>query len=113
MPSYDYFCDANGQTVEVGHAVDVELRFWGELCYAAQHPLGDTDPLAPVRRVLTRAPAAVITTSNAELRNEGFTKLVKRDEGVYENVTAVEGEKRYMRSDDPDSIPHIHKKVED
>ena len=52
-------------------------------------------------------------TFNSELRNVGFTKLVKRDDGVYENVTAIEGEKRYMRSDDPDSIPHIHKKVRD
>ena len=55
----------------------------------------------------------IVQTFNSELRNVGFTKLVKRDDGVYENVTAIEGEKRYMRSDDPDSIPHIHKKVRD
>ena len=65
----------------------------------------------PTRR--TGAPGAVVQTFNAEYRNLGFTKLVKRDEGVYENVTAVEGEKRYMRSDDPDSVPHIHRKVKD
>ena len=113
MPSYDYFCEANGQTVEVTHPVGVTLRIWGEVCYVAQHPLGDTDPLAPVHRVFTRAPATVVRTSNAELRNEGFTKLVKRDDGVYENVTAIEGEARYMRRDDPGSIPHIHRKVRD
>lgn len=113
MPIYDYFCEDNGQTVEVSHALAVTLRYWGEVCYVSQHPLGDTDPLAPVQRVLTRAPATVTKTGNAELRNEGFTKLVKREEGVYENVTAVEGEKRYMRSDDPDSLPHLHKKIRD
>lgn len=113
MPVYDYFCEANGRTVEVAHPVHAELRIWGEVCFVAQIPLGDTDPLAPVRRVITRAPGALVQTFNAEYRNLGFTKLVKRDEGVYENVTAVEGEKRYMRPDDPSSVPHIHRKVRD
>lgn len=113
MPVYDYYCEANGQTVELSHPVDTELRIWGEVCYVARIPLGDTDALAPVRRVFTRAPGAVVQTFNAELKNIGFTKLVKRDDGVYENVTAIDGEKRYMRSDDPESIPHIHKKVGD
>jgi hypothetical protein len=38
---------------------------------------------------------------------------VKRDNGVYENVTALDGEKRYMRRGDPESLPHLHKKVGD
>ena len=113
MPVYDYYCEANGQTVEVTHPMDAELRIWGEVCYVAQIPLGDTDPLATVRRVITRAPGTVVQTFNSEYRNVGFTKLVKRDEGVYENVTAIDGEKRYMRADDPDSVPHFHRKVED
>ena len=113
MPVYDYHCDANGRTVEVSHPLDRELRIWGEVCYVARIPLGDTDPAAPVRRVLTRAPAARVQTFDAEYRNLGFTKLVRRDEGVYENVTAIDGEKRYMRADDPDSLPHVHRKVRD
>lgn len=113
VPSYDYFCEANGRTIEVQHPLDAELTYWGQLCFAAQIPLGDTDPMAPVRRVFTRPPAAVVTTSDAELKNEGFTKLVRRDEGVYENVTATGSEKRYMRQDDPESLPHIHKKIRD
>ena len=55
----------------------------------------------------------MVNPGNAELKNLGLTKLVKRDSGVYENVTATDGEKRYMRHDDPDSLPHIHKKVGD
>ena len=113
MPVYDYYCEANDRTVEVSHPLDATLRFWGEVCYVTGIPLGTTDPLAPVRRVVTRAPAAVVGTFDAEYRNQGFTKLVKRDDGVYENVTAIDGEKRFMRSDDPDSIPHIHRKVRD
>ena len=84
----------------------------GELCYVSQHPLGDTDPLSPVRKVIT-APAITFPTGNAELKSHGFTKLVKRDDGVYENVTAVDDEKRYMNAGDPSSIPHIKKKIED
>ena len=113
MPVYDYYCEANGRTVEVSHRMDADLSIWGEVCYVAQISLGDTDPMAPVIRVMTRAPGTVVQTFNAEYRNVGFTKLVKRDEGVYENVPATGGEKRYMRSDDPDSLPHIRRKVED
>lgn len=113
MPTYDYFCEANGLTVEVSHPVDTQLRYWAEVCYVAQRGLADTDPMSPVRRVFTRAPGTVVNAGNAELKNLGLTKLVKRDSGVYENVTAVDDEKRYMRHDDPDSLPHIHKKVGD
>ena len=113
MPTYDYFCEANGLTVEVSHPLDAELRYWAEVCYVAQIGLGDTDPMGSVMRVVTRAPSAVVQTGNAELKNLGLTKLVKRDGGVYENVTATETYKRYMRHDDPDSVPHIHKKVGD
>lgn len=113
MPVYDYYCEANGVTVELSHPLDRELRIWGEVCYVARIPLGDTDALAPVRRVFTRAPGTVAHTGNSQLRELGFTKLVKRDQGVYENVTAIDGEKRYMRAGDPDSLPHIHRKVRD
>ena len=113
MPNYDYFCQANSKTIEVNHPMGVNLTTWGEICYVAQIPLGETDPLAPVKRVIRRAPGVAVATSNSELRNAGFTKLVKRDDGVYENVTAIDTEKRYMRRGDPESLPHLHKKVGD
>jgi hypothetical protein len=113
MPVYDYYCRGNDRTVEVNHPMGVNLTTWGEICYVAQIPLGDTDPLAPVKRVIRSAPGVVVATFNSELKNAGFTKLVKRDNGVYENVTALDGEKRYMRRGDPESLPHLHKKVGD
>lgn len=100
MPVYEYHCDANGQTIDVVHSMDAELTTWLEVCYVAQVPLGETDPLAPVRRVLTRAPGVSVVQGNAELRDQGFTKLVRRDTGVYENVTAKGDEKRIVRADD-------------
>ena len=113
MPVYEYFCEDNGRTVELSHPLDAQLSIWGEVCYVAQIALDDTDPMAPVHRVLTRAPGTIVATSNSEYRNLGFTKLVKRDNGVYENVTAVDGEKRYMKADDPGSLPHFNRKVGD
>ena len=112
MPSYDYFCEFNGETVEATHSINASISNWGELCYATQHPLGETDPLAPVRKLI-RASAIAIPTGNTELKNHGFTKLVKRDDGVYENMTATGDEKRYMNAGDPSSIPHLKKKIED
>ncbi len=113
MPVYDYFCEANGRTVEISHPIETELSIWGQVCYVAGIPLGDTDPAALVRRVFTRAPGTIVKTGNAELRNVGFTKLVKRDKGVYENVTATGDEKRYMVQGDDASVPQLHRKISD
>lgn len=112
MPVYDYFCEANGTTTAVRHGIDVELSTWGEVCYAAQVPMGDTDFLAPVRKVIS-APAIAIPVANSNLKNMGFTKLVKRDDGVYENVTRTGDEARYMRAGDPNSLPNLRDKISD
>ena len=113
MPVYEYHCPDNGCVIEVSHPMDVKLETWGELCFAAQIPLEDTDPLSAIEKVFTRAPGVAVAKFNSELKNMGFTKLVKRDEGVYENVTSIDGEKKYMTQGDKDSVPHFHKKVGD
>jgi predicted nucleic acid-binding Zn ribbon protein len=112
MPIYEYVCEANGETVEVKHGMDFVIRNWGELCFAAQRPLGETDFEAPVRKLVSAA-AISIPTGNAALKNAGFTKLVKRDKGVYENVTATGDEDRYMVAGKPETRPHLHKKIGD
>ncbi len=112
MPCYDYYCEANSQTIEVRHGVDVVLTMWGEVCYAGQLPMGETEFAAPVRKVLS-APGISLPTGDAKLKEIGFTKLVKRDDGVYENVTRTGDEERYMKAGDADSLPHLHKKITD
>ena len=112
MPAYDYFCKANGRTVEVTHTISATLKTWGEVCYVAQIPLGDTDPMTPVQKVIS-APAIAIPVSNTKLKEKGFAKLVKRDQGVYENVTALDHEKRYVKSGDPSSLPDLKSRIED
>ncbi len=112
MALYEYICEANGEVVEVRHRMDVVIRNWGELCFAAQIPLGDTDFSEPVRKRMCAA-AISIPLANSKLKNEGFTKLVKRDTGVYENVTATGDEARYMVAGKPETMPHLHKKISD
>ncbi len=110
MPNYDYYCEANDKTVEVNHSIHEKLTTWGEVCFAAQLPLGDTDFEAPVRKVI-RPVGISIPISNSNLKEKGFTKLVKRDDGVYENVTAQDGESKYMKAGDESTLPHLHKKI--
>ena len=112
MPTYEYVCEANGETVKVKHGMDFVIRNWGELCFAAQIPLGGTDFETPIKKLISAA-AIAIPTGNSTLKNAGFTKLVKRDDGVYENVTATDDEDRYMEAGKPETRPHLHKKLGD
>jgi hypothetical protein len=49
----------------------------------------------PVQRLYT-PPNVHSPTGDSTLRNVGFSKLVRRDQGVYENVTAQDSEKRII-----------------
>ncbi len=95
MPLYDYVCPQNGRTVEVRHSLSETISTWGELCDRAGIEPEDTPTDTPVKRKIT-APSVLVPTSDRELKDAGFTKLVKRDKGVYENVTGGEGEPRVI-----------------
>lgn len=112
MPVYNYFCEKNGESIEVEHSIKDKLKTWGELCTLAKRPLGKTPAAAPIERLLY-VPLISTPTGDSKLKEMGFTKLVKRDKGVYENVTATGTEKRFMTAGDASSMPHIHKKVKD
>lgn len=112
MPTYDYFCPQNGQVITVSHSMRESLNTWSELCEAAGVAPGDTPLDAPVERLLSPIGFAAPKGESA-LRNIGFTKLVKRDDGVYENVTAGYGEKRYMNRGDNSTIPDLKGKISD
>ena len=51
--------------------------------------------------------------SNRELRELGFTKLVRRDDGVYENVTARGKDRKLMLRDKPETSPDFSQTVSD
>lgn len=51
--------------------------------------------------------------TDSELKDLGFTKLVRRDDGVYENVTRRGGDARYMVRDKPETLPNLKKTMSD
>jgi hypothetical protein len=50
---YDYFCPANGETVEVQHSWSFRAKTWGDVCRAAGRELGNTPADAPVQRLVS------------------------------------------------------------
>ena len=53
MPKYDYYCEANQETVEVNHPMSASLQTWGELCELAGAEFGETAADTPVRKLLS------------------------------------------------------------
>jgi predicted nucleic acid-binding Zn ribbon protein len=50
---------------------------------------------------------------NSALKNLGFTKLVRRDNGIYENVTATGKESRIWDASRPETMPDLKSKIGD
>lgn len=112
MPVYEYYCPSNDRHVEVVHGMKENIKTWGELCALAGLEPGDTPAGEPVERLLF--PVGVNTPrGDSELKNMGFTKLVKRDTGVYENVTRSGNESRYMNAGDNSTLPNLKGKIID
>lgn len=112
MPLYTYFCPSTNQKLDVTHSIKDKAQTWGELCQLANLEPGETPLSAPVRRLIC-APAVMFPTGNSELKSQGFSKLVKRDDGVYENVTATDGESRIVRPGDRSTYPDLKQKIGD
>lgn len=113
MPVYQYKCPENGRMLEALHPMDVTVTTWGELCRWAGVFPGSTDDDTPVERIFGNAPHVNTPTGDTRLKDAGFTKLVRRDDGSYDNVTASGREARTMRPEDPSTYPHLHKKMKD
>lgn len=112
MPKYDYLCETNQQTVEVIHSIHETLSTWGEVCARLGKDPGATPAEAPVRRLISKV-SVNIPVSDSHLKSMGFTKLVKREKGVYENVTAHDKEKRFMVAGDATSLPDFKRRITD
>lgn len=106
MPRYDYHCPDNDFIVEVRHGVNERLKTWGELCERALIGSEGTPLDAPVELVVY-APALLFPKGDSALKNLGFTKLVRRETGVYENVTAQEGQAKIVSADNPASALNL------
>ncbi len=66
----------------------------------------------PVRKRLTAARFKRQYTPG-ELRDRGFTKLVRRDDGIYENVTAKAGQNRIIDRDRPETMAGLDVSLSD
>ena len=98
MPLYVYRCLDTHEVLEVLHPVSRTISTWGELCEVAQCDPGETDVNAPVKRLITSPGGVVVPKSDSDYKSMGLTRLVRRDQGVYENVTANEGEQRFIQA---------------
>lgn len=65
-----------------------------------------------VERIITPTGLAA-PTGDAQYKDMGFTKLVRRDKGVYENVTATGSESRYFEAGKPETMPHFNQRIAD
>ncbi len=66
----------------------------------------------PVRRIISLV-AINTPKTNTDLKGMGFTKLVKRDDGIYENVTATGKESRIWDKRKPETMPDLKSKIGD
>lgn len=104
MPRYIYECD-NAECPSGG--MFEEFQSIKDDALAACPHCGGT-----VSRVIL--PVGMATPAgDAKLKDLGFAKLVRRDKGVYENVTAMDHESRYFKAGQPDTMPDLKRRVGD
>lgn len=104
MPIYEY--EHDGAPCSLGRVFDFKQSI-------------DDEPLArcprcggKVQKIVSRINISCPKT-NSELRDLGFTKLVKRDDGIYENVTARRNDSRYMVRGKNETIPDLSRTISD
>jgi putative FmdB family regulatory protein len=65
-----------------------------------------------VKRLISLVSISTPKTAS-DLKNLGFTKLVRKDTGVYENVTATGKESRIWDAGKPETMPDLKSKIRD
>jgi len=53
MPTYEYYCTDNHQTLEVMHPMSTAVETWGQLCELAEQDPGATPADTPVDKLLS------------------------------------------------------------
>ena len=104
MPVYEYEHLRDG--CQQGKRIEVQQSMKSDKLTACPHCGGEVKRLISLVSVNT-------PKGNSDLKNLGFTKLVKRDDGIYENVTATNRESRYWDAGKPETRPDLKSKVSD
>jgi putative FmdB family regulatory protein len=102
MPVYEY--EHQEEPCTLGKVFDYKQTISEKQLTRCPHCSG------PIQKIISRINISCPKT-NSELRDLGFTKLVKRDDGVYENMTARDGDSRYMVKGKPETIPNLAKTI--
>ena len=98
MPVYEY--EHIEHSCTMGRIFEVTQRL-------EERPLSNCPRCGrPIKKLISLVGVSTPKT-NGELRDLGFTKLVKRDDGIYENVTARNGDSRYMERGKPETVPNV------
>mgnify|MGYP000001717379 FL=1 len=104
MPVYEY--EHVGRPCKLGKVFDFKQSL-------ADDPLVKCPECSSAVKKIISQISISCPKSDGELRDLGFTKLVRRDDGVYENVTARGEDARYMERDKPETIPDLSKTIGD
>lgn len=104
MPIYEY--EHLKKPCKMGKVFDLQQSLTDDPLKTCPH-CGE-----PVQKIISKTNVS-FPKSNRELRDLGFTKLVRRDDGVYENVTARDGDSRRMERGKPETIPDLSKTIGD
>jgi len=67
----------------------------------------------PVIKLISPGISHSAPKTDSEIKGMGFTKLVRRDKGVYENVTALDGESKVWETDKPETMPDMSRRITD
>ncbi len=67
---------------------------------------------SPVKRLISLV-GIHMPKGNSDLKSLGFTKLVRRDNGIYENVTATGNESKIWDASKPGTMPNLQGKIRD
>lgn len=104
MPVYEY--EHVGEPCTWGQVIEIEQSVHDEILSHCPNCGGAVRKLISLCNINT-------PRSDGEIRDKGFTKLVRRDSGVYENVTARNGDSRFVHIDNPKTLPNLRKTIRD
>ena len=104
MPIYEY--EHIDKPCLLGKVFEVEQSMQDEALKLCPNCSGSVRKIISIINIST-------PKSDRELRDLGFTKLVKRDDGVYENVTARDGDSKVVLRNKPETLPNLRKTISD
>jgi putative FmdB family regulatory protein len=104
MPIYEY--EHLGEGCEQGKTFELKQSMYSEKHSHCPY-CGEE-----VKRIISLV-SVNTPKGNSDLKNLGFTKLVKRDSGIYENVTATGKESKIWDASKPETKPDLKSKISD